>query len=354
MKRISSWVAAVGLAAGFLSSASASEIWYTGLWRYTIFNGAATNLGFSSGNIAATAPQRWLAQPFSLAHGQRIQSVSMFGFVPAAFGFSDVRVVFWTRTGTAAPVAANLVSDSTVPIADYLTFPDDVYTVFAPDPNFVVEIDCDPSSEDPNLFPAYRWVFNLPAPVSLAAGDYYLTVYGGTPIPGESGFSNLAWFANAPGITTAYPALPQYDDITFIDNNGVADAGQVEAEPYPYAWRSASFPAPGFGFYQVATATYSQDPINDPLEWEVNDLFRASFILTGDCLAAGSTGNHCSADLDADCSIGLGDLALLLASFGSSCGTDDNYNPNADYDLTSDIGLGDLAVLLGQFGDSCQ
>lgn len=63
-----------------------------------------------------------------------------------------------------------------------------------------------------------------------------------------------------------------------------------------------------------------------------------------------TTACACLADLDSGNDIGLGDLALLLASFGSA-------NPNPCYDLDGSspgvVSLGDLAVLLSRFGTIC-
>ncbi len=54
----------------------------------------------------------------------------------------------------------------------------------------------------------------------------------------------------------------------------------------------------------------------------------------------------CPADLDGDCAVGAGDLAVLLGAWGAAdCGTFD-----ADFDRTLDIGAPDLATLLGAWG----
>src|SRR5207248_913774 len=64
--------------------------------------------------------------------------------------------------------------------------------------------------------------------IPLAAGDYYLTVYGdGFRAGNTSGQSNFAWFGGA-----------HQPDTTLIR---------------AAAWRSVSFPSPGFAQYNPAT-----------------------------------------------------------------------------------------------------
>lgn len=59
----------------------------------------------------------------------------------------------------------------------------------------------------------------------------------------------------------------------------------------------------------------------------------------------------CHGDLDFDFSIGLGDLARLLSSYGSATGA--TYE-NGDLDGDGDIDLSDLAGLLAIFGQGCE
>jgi hypothetical protein len=55
-------------------------------------------------------------------------------------------------------------------------------------------------------------------------------------------------------------------------------------------------------------------------------------------------------DMDGDCTVGLADLAQLLAAFGSCLGAPE-FNSHADLDGSGCIELSDLAVLLANFGE---
>ena len=68
----------------------------------------------------------------------------------------------------------------------------------------------------------------------------------------------------------------------------------------------------------------------------------------GGCPNPGSSGNNCSADLDGDCVIGLGDLGSLLPNYNMT-GT----GLAGDFDGDNDVDLSDLGTLLAQYGDDC-
>jgi hypothetical protein len=63
-----------------------------------------------------------------------------------------------------------------------------------------------------------------------------------------------------------------------------------------------------------------------------------------------TVGGCCLGDLDGDGSVGLADLAILLAHFGHPNGA--NYS-DGDLDGDGDVDLGDLASLLPAFGTVC-
>lgn len=61
-------------------------------------------------------------------------------------------------------------------------------------------------------------------------------------------------------------------------------------------------------------------------------------------------GNDCPADLNADGSVGLGDLTILLANFGTAA---DARPEDGDLDGDGDVDLSDLTVFLAEFGATC-
>lgn len=60
----------------------------------------------------------------------------------------------------------------------------------------------------------------------------------------------------------------------------------------------------------------------------------------------------CLGDVDNDYDVDITDVALLLASFGSTSGNP-SYNPAADFDDDGDVDITDLAVQLSEFGTVC-
>ncbi|MBI5864882.1 MAG: hypothetical protein HZB38_10310 [Planctomycetes bacterium] len=60
----------------------------------------------------------------------------------------------------------------------------------------------------------------------------------------------------------------------------------------------------------------------------------------------------CVGDVNGDGEVGLADLTLLLAAFGSSTG-DPNYSTAVDFDSNGAIELSDLTTLLAHFGTTC-
>jgi outer membrane protein assembly factor BamB len=60
----------------------------------------------------------------------------------------------------------------------------------------------------------------------------------------------------------------------------------------------------------------------------------------------------CLADLDGDGIVGLSDLAMLLAEYGSA-GGDEDFDSDADLNRDGVVNLADLAQLLGVYGQAC-
>lgn len=64
-------------------------------------------------------------------------------------------------------------------------------------------------------------------------------------------------------------------------------------------------------------------------------------------------GDHCySADLNGNCAVGLDDLALLLAAFGSPAAGVAPFN--GDTNLDGIVDLADLELLLTRFAADCR
>lgn len=114
----------------------------------------------------------------------------------------------------------------------------------------------------------------------------------------------------------------------------------------------------------IATVGYNVDGINGNVAGTADSFIGLDFELS---LAPGASKTirvsttygrptpasiPCPGDLNGDFSVGLSDLTLLLASFGSSVG-DPAYNPDADLDGNGSIGLTDLTLFLANFGASC-
>ena len=274
--------------------------------------GVATNLGLSSGAIAAGSPQRWLAAPFIAADPDgtgpldswRVTLLQPEGFVPAGAVNEKMNWILWRRNGILAPNYAT----------DQLASGQIVY---------------------PTL--GANGEANIPVDLLLPAGDYYLTVFPsavGNPCRANDGqivISNYAWFIGAP------------NGMALSDATGI------------FAWRGATFPGSGpatevviagtttpcsgttgtanfvrysglNGAYQNCTAGGSLVPVYSP-----------AFHILGTPAAS----NTCPTDLNADQITGSADLSILLNGWGSS-------SP----DLNGDgiVGSADLSVMLNAWG----
>ena len=167
----------VAVVAAASSVASAQTVLYdTGLHETVLFNGAASNLGWTSGNASASQPQRYTAQAFTLGAGPNtINEIHPDYFVQSPLP-TDVGWIIWSRNGTAAPTQADELASGSSPY----TAAGDAFTI--PD-------------------------------VNLPGGDYYLTVYG---IGGL-----IFWFTGAP------------DGIPILDGNGDPFTWRSETYPAP-------------------------------------------------------------------------------------------------------------------------
>lgn len=290
--RVGSWVDAPVGGAGDVTATFAQVIVATGPQKPIITGGANTNLGLSSGAIAAGNLQRWLARPFTVGAPQggnawELTGLIAKGFVPAGAVNDTLNYIIWARNpGDPAPVAADQLFTGSAPFpAPY----DDALDNAA---NAAHQIDVDP-------------------PIVLEQGEYYLSVYGANATE-PNPVSNFAWFIYCT------------DAEQLVDSQGV------------FTWRSANFPTPGF-VRTVLTGTFADgtvQPGDDP-----NDLLNNPFTLLGSPV---EVANPCPADLSGNGSVGPEDLAVLLGAWGGT-------GP-ADISGNGSVGPEDLALLLGAWG----
>ena len=259
-------------------------VFTTGAQHAINSNGTLTNLGLSSGCTAAATQQRWLAQPFSVPASSpewNVERITVKGFAPAGVTNTTLNYVVWDRpAGNPAPTAANQRLAGSVPYPvpydaaadDYANGAHDVGVAFA-----------------------------------LPAGNYYLTAYA-TNANCATVFSNFAWFVSA------------YDGINLLDAAG------------PFAWRSATFPTPGFVRYTLP-ATFTMPSGADPA-----DMYNAAFDIYG---TPTTTTPPCAADFNGDHVRDGLDMTVILSNWGGTGG-------DVNGDGTTD-GL-DMTVLLSGWG----
>lgn len=275
--------------------------------------GTATNLGLSGGAIAATAPQRWLAAPFTVADPAGTPDAwqtTFFipeGFQPAGTTNEKMNWILWKRTGSTAP---NYNTDQIA--SGQVAYP----TLGA-------------NGE------AY-----IPVDMLLEPGDYYMTVFAsavGNPCianDAQPTLSNYAWFIGAPnGVAFADPANPggyfQYR-ATALPGSGPAAEVVVAGTTTPCANAAASPTFPKYtglnGAYANCTAGGSMMPVYSP----------ALHIF-----GVPTQSNNCPSDLNGDGTTGSADLAALLSAWGTA---------GADLNGDGTTGSADLAALLSSWG----
>lgn len=252
-------------------------VYTTGPQLAILNNGTATNLGLSSGCIAATSQQRWLAMPwtapaFSGSPSWNITKITAKGFVPAGNVNETLNWIVWARNGSVRPV------DGDQRASGFVAFPTGYDN---------------PADDSANSSHDIETDFDLPP------GDYYLTVYGGNTACGTV-TANFAWFIMAPG------------GIDLVDAQG------------PYCWRSANFPSPGF----VRTTLPAQYTV--PAGASPNDLYNCAFDIFGN-----PNEGACPGDFNSDQQVSGPDLTVLLAGWGSAAGDINGDGTTNGIDLTA-------------------
>lgn len=263
-------------------------VFTTGPQQYVVTTaGVNTNLGLSSGCIAAASQQRWMAQPFSVpatSPSYDVSRMTVKGFVPAGSTNTTLNYVVWSRAaGNPAPVAANQLFAGSVPFpVAYDTAADNAAT----------------ASHD------------IVAAFNLASGNYYLTAYASNAACATT-VSNFAWFICA------------YDGINNLDSTGA-----------PFNWRSATFPTPGFVKYTGLNGAYTVQTGADP-----KDLYNTAFDIYG--TPSGVLPPACPGDFNLDGYRNGADLATMLSAWGT---------PGGDVNGDNTTNGADLTVLLSGWG----
>lgn len=317
---------------GDVTATFAQVVYTTGIQQFVVDGtGANVNLGLSSGSISAAQPRRWLARPFIVPAAPvgytdwNLNQIIAKGFTPAGVTNQTLNWIVWTAPAgfVTAPVAANQVASGSV------AFPVPFDDALDDAANASHAIDIDPA-------------------VTLAPGNYYLTVYGARAddfAAGGAVASNFAWFIYSPeGIT---------------QSDGVSG----------FSWRSANFPTPGFlkytglnGVYTVQGGDSQFDIYNNAFTILGSPTGSAPVDADGDgipdatdnCPAIPNAdqkdvdgdgiGNACEtliADLNNDGCVNASDLAILLGGWNGAAG---DLNGSGTTDAS------DLAVLLGSWG----
>ena len=274
--------------------------------------GAAANLGLSSGAIAATLPQRWLAMPFVVtdpdgAGAQDSWKLTLMqpeGFAPAGVINEKMNFIIWSRVASDKPLyATNQVASGQV------TFPAALGAAGEAD---------------------------IATDITLVAGNYYATYFASAvgnpcrPSDGQLIFSNFAWFCGAP------------QGLWSTDATG------------PFAWRSVTQPGVGPAV-QTVVATTTTVCTNPTGAGFLRYTLGGAYV---NCLATDPAGltvstafhilgnpveaiNTCPTDLDGNGVTDAADLAILLNAWGTG-GVDLNGDGLTD--------AADLATLLNSWG----
>lgn len=285
---------------GNLTVSFARVLFDTGIQKSIIMNGRERNLGLSSGWLSALQPNRWLAQPFTLPPMSSgvgewsIEAALVKGFQPPGCVNETMEYVFWHRpAGNPAPNGGAALG------------PTNTYWLASGSVPYPARFD-DPDDAAVNA----SHIFALAAPVELGPGNYYFTVYAANSLGVPANFS---WFTCCPG------------GISLIDAGGA------------FAWRSKSYPTPGFTRYTVPTG-FSMQPGNSP-----NAIYNCGFQLLGSSTDPGAV--PCLGDLDGDGARSMSDLSVLLACWGT---------PDGDINGDGRTSGRDISVLIGLLDTPCE
>ncbi len=202
-----------------------------------LFNGGASHLGLSSGNLSAALPYRRQAEGFSFSQAATITEIDQDGFIPAGFEFNTLNYIIYSRVdvpanpqtnpiqqpGNGAGFTASIVASGSVPFVTA---------------NLI---------QDPRAEAGYTGYAMTGLSVALPAGKYFITTFPSDPVA-AGGNTNYARFCNAQ-LWSAIGNTPQYNfnsaGAMTWRNGSASDPNGYSA--YTGGGAIAAYPTPTFG-----------------------------------------------------------------------------------------------------------
>jgi hypothetical protein len=261
------------LALGVLEPGDLVALANTGATRVVLSGETPFYIGYISGYLDETAPQRWAAIPFTLENDSTITEIDGWWF-ENVFG-TEVRYRIWNRTELERPT-----SDDDI-VVDRFLRPDDI-------------------GEEPRT-----WFYHttLEEVLELPAGDYYITLYCNGDTPPFS----IAWFGG-----------------------GESQREELERD---FMWRARMFPDPGFLEYNAGGTILAPAAMEDDDDlWNLCFTLRGT-AAAAPCqgIVCGDSNGDGSVDFnDIDCFV----QALIGQEAWANCGT---AYAEEDYVCANDI-----------------
>ena len=305
----------------------------TGAHEVVLFNGAGTNLGWSSGDIGPDDHYRRTAQAFTLpplppgdADAWSVEQITLEGFDPASGEINEfLNYQIFARTSLDQDIQEADTVEALLEVGPI---------VFA-----------DIVNDDTEFTLLITGMFMQP-------GDYWLTFWASNstaPAPGEPQVtpSNIAWFTNAPdGINnfctenTPPPAVG-YDGCAPSDPDGQVPGtiSMLRAK----VWPPGALPSDGFGGYWLPPEVLDVDPANDPTP-DPDDLYNAAFRIRGTAVVE-PIPCPCDCNSEPDGVVNTQDFLALLAQWGGPGSCDCKQPPDDVVDTK------DFLAILATWGD---
>lgn len=352
-------------------------LWDTGQNKTVWFNGAESNLGFSSGNLGAGLEQRWYAAPFSVFdQPATINEIRIAWFIVAGSEADNVKYIIWQRNGFNAPgaivsqgilgpYAAGIDNPDVPGLEDWLHIytglninlnPGDYYFTMYADGNtntFTATQNaawlCGAAQDSVayNNGSAWRQAntaggFQVYAPANVAPNPFHgdpnerwnvsFSMYGTGGRPARRASGNIVW--------NDWAGLP--NSLDFVFRFPLVDASNnVVAFRYPVVVE----PGYDMGFHRPSS---NQQPLSMSLQYRqwLNSVASIDGLLEDDL---GVDLIMINGDADLDNNIGIGDYAILSFAYGSFPG-ELNWDPAADFNGDDSVDIADYAILSDNYG----